>query len=161
MPGAAERDALVRLLGEIALWWALTGVVWLATLSARTPRELAVLAVCTLPCAIVARSARRANAGRWRFRAAWLGWPVIVAAEVPRQAVRVWVYAVSGRAPLTRELSLPDEPARVAAARRATAVPALATTPGTVVLDSDPRRHSVLVHLVRRQQSRLEAAVQR
>ncbi|MGE2814556.1 hypothetical protein ACQI5H_05335 [Mycobacterium heidelbergense] len=158
---AAKRDPLLRLLGEVCLWWVLTAGIWLATLSSRTWQELAVMAACTLPCAVLARFARRANAGRWRFRASWLRWPAIAASEVPYQSVRAWAYAVTTRAPEIRELSLPNEPARAAAARRAAAVLALVTTPGTVVLDSDPRKHSVLVHLIRRRPSRLEKAVQR
>lgn len=161
MPGAAERDSFVQLLVETGLWWVLTAAVWLATLNSRTWPELAVMAACTLPCAVMARSARRANAGRWRLRGAWLGWPVIAACEIPYQAVRVWVYSVTGRAPVIRELSLPYEPARVAAARRAAAVLALASTPGTVVLDSDPRKRSILLHLITRRRSWLETAVQR
>ncbi|OBK43827.1 Na+/H+ antiporter subunit E [Mycobacterium sp. 1081908.1] len=158
---AAKREPLVQLLGEIGLWWLLTAGIWLATLSSRTWQELTVMAACTLPCAVMARSARRANAGRWRFRIAWLRWLAMAAGEVPRQAFRVWTYAATSRAPVIRHLPLPDEPARAAAARRAAAVLALVTTPGTVVLDSDPRTHSVLVHLIRRQPSRLETAVQR
>jgi hypothetical protein len=156
----ARSAAVLYLFGEIGLWWVLTAGIWLATLSSRTWQELAVMAACTLPCAVLARFARRANAGSWRFRTSWLRWPAIAACEVPYQAVRVWAYAVTTRAPEIRKVSLPDEPARAAAARRAAAVLALVTTPGTVVLDSDPRKHSVLVHLIRRQPSRLEKAVQ-
>ncbi|AGZ53077.1 hypothetical protein B1T51_23495 [Mycobacterium kansasii] len=70
MSGASKW--LPQFLGETGLWWVLTAGVWLATLSARTPAELAVLAGCMLPVAVLARSARRTNAGRWRFRIGWL-----------------------------------------------------------------------------------------
>ncbi|ORA25374.1 hypothetical protein BST12_03575 [Mycobacterium angelicum] len=149
------------MLGEIAFWWILTAGVWLVTLSARTSSELAVMAVCTLPCAMLARPARRANAGRWQLRIGWLRWPLTMAGEVIPQTVQVWVYALRRTRPTIRAVPLPDEPKAVAAARRAAAVLTLATTPGTVVLDCDPRKRSVLVHLTGRRPSRLEQAVQR
>ena len=50
---------------EIAGWWAVLVLVWLATLNAYSVEELSVAGVLAVPCAIVARTARRAGAGHW------------------------------------------------------------------------------------------------
>ncbi|ORB97088.1 MULTISPECIES: hypothetical protein [Mycobacterium] len=159
MSGASKR--LPQFVGETGLWWVLSAGVWLATLSARTPAELTVMAGCTLPVAVLARSARRANAGRWQFRIGWLGWLATAARDVVPQAVGVWAHRFTKRSATIRALRLPDETRPVAAARRATAVLTLATTPETVVLQCDPSKQSVLVHCTRVHPGRLEMAVQR
>jgi multisubunit Na+/H+ antiporter MnhE subunit len=151
------------------VWWVLTAAVWLATVTSLTSAELAVAAACTLPCAVAARAARRANRGRWRFRIGWLRWIAIVMRDVPVQTVQAWAYALkalpAGRVRRRRgvisELALPPEPEPVAAARRAAAVLAFATTPGTVVLECDPHTGTVLLHRVRPRRGRLGPAVQR
>jgi hypothetical protein len=156
-------------LGEIVVWWLLTGAVWLATVSSITSAELAVAAACTLPCAVAARAARRANRGRWRFRVGWLRWAPMVLREVPLQACQAWAYAlralpairVRRRRGVISAVALPTEPAATAAARRAAAVLAFATTPGTVVLDSDPDDATVLMHRVRPRPGRLATVVRR
>lgn len=168
-PGSSARGRLVSALTEILIWWVLTWAVWLATLTSQTPVELVAAAICTLPCALAARSARRANAGHWRFRLDWLHWAAIVARDVPVQTVQAWVYALGVLRPIgaarrrgvISEVALPPEPEPVAAARRATAVLSFATTPGTVVLDSDPDNGTVLLHRVRPGPGRLGPAVQR
>jgi multisubunit Na+/H+ antiporter MnhE subunit len=58
-------------------------------------------------------------------------------------------------------VALPSDPVATAAARRAAAVLAFATTPGTVVLDSDPDEGTVLMHRVRPRPGRLATVVQR
>lgn len=172
MPGAGEQPAryrLARASGEILLWWVVTAVVWLATLSSRTPAELVVMVVCTLPCAVAARAARQANGGLWRFRIGWVRWVAAVAWAVPVQTIQAWGYAlkalpivpVGRRRGVISAVVLPAEAEPVAAARRAAAVLAFATTPGTVVLDSDPSDQTVLLHRVRPRPDRLTAAVQR
>jgi multisubunit Na+/H+ antiporter MnhE subunit len=146
--------------GETLLWWLFAAGVWVVTLTERTAQELLAAAVCTLPCAVAARAARRANDGDWRFRIGWLRWLPRVAAELVTQTAQVWAYVLlpsrRSRSAITR-VALPAEPAPVAAARRAAATLALATTPGTVVLDSAAQ--SVLVHRVGPRPGALETAV--
>ncbi|ORW08635.1 Na+/H+ antiporter subunit E [Mycobacterium kyorinense] len=156
MPGPGDRFAA---LSEILLWWAITAVVWLATLTSVTAAELALALVCTLPCAVAARSARRANRGYWRFRIGWIRWAATVLRDVPVQAVQVWAYVLMrGRRGVISTVALPAESEPVADALRAAAVLAFATTPGTVVLDSDSE---ILLHRVRPGTGRLATAVQR
>ncbi|VBA55770.1 Na+/H+ antiporter subunit E [Mycobacterium attenuatum] len=159
MSAASKRSP--DILGETGLWWMLIAGVWLATLSSRTPAELAVMTVCTLPAAVMARSARRANAGSWQFRIGWLGWLATAARDVVPQAVGVGAHRFTKRHAVIGAVPLPDETRPVAAARRAAAVLTLATTPGTVVLQCDPDTRSVLMHCTRPRPSRLETAVQR
>lgn len=161
-PGAAGRSPVLSALGEIVVWWVVADAVWLATLSSFTPSELAVATACTLPCAVVARPARHANGGCWRFRIGWLAWLPIVARDVAVQTVQAWLYAlVPGRrrAVLTA-VPLPAEDEQRAAGRRAMSALSLATTPGTVVCDADARLGRLLLHRLGRQQGRLESAVQ-
>jgi hypothetical protein len=154
----------VEALGEIALWWAVTGGIWLVTLTAWTSVEVAVAAVSTLPCAVLARLARRANGGHWRLRTGWLDWAVTVLRELPGQTVQVWMYAVvpaRRRRSTIGALSLPAEPAPAASARRAVGLLALATTPATVVLDGGTRPQQLLLHRIGQRPDRLEAEVRR
>lgn len=160
MCGAGEPS---RACGETLLWWVVTAGVWLATVSAPTPAELVVLAACTLPCAVAARFARRANGGHWGFRGAWAGWLAAVLAELPKQTVEVWGYTLlrdRRRRSTVGRVQLPAEPQPVADARRAGALLALATTPGTVVLDASSTA-PLLLHRTGPQPGRLEGRVRR
>lgn len=159
---SAVNSRLTRAFGETLLWWLATGAVWAVTLTARTTPELLAGALCTLPCAAVARAARRVNGGAWRFRLVWLRWGAAVARELLAQPGQVWAYVLipSRRAQSAVDsVMLPREPAVVATARRTAATLALATTPGTVVIDATA--HSVRVHRVGQRPGRLEKAVQR
>jgi multisubunit Na+/H+ antiporter MnhE subunit len=163
MSEESEYSVLVGVTGEVLFWWLITYAVWLATLSSFTASELAVAAACTLPCALVAPLARRANGGSWRFRLGWLRWVAWVARDVPVQTVEAWRYALiprRRRAVLTA-VPMPTEDDRAAAGRRAASTLCFATTPGTVVCDSDARLNRVLLHRLGHAQGGLEGAVQR
>jgi multisubunit Na+/H+ antiporter MnhE subunit len=152
----------VRAVGETLLWWVFTDAVWLASVTSVTRSELMVATACTLPCGVLALMARRANRGYWRFRVGWLTWGVIVARDVVVQTVQAWLYALiprRRRAVLT-VVPLRAEDERVAAGRRAISTLSLATTPGTVVCDSDARLDRLLLHRLGQRQGRLESAVQ-
>nr|WP_165964973.1 Na+/H+ antiporter subunit E [Mycobacterium eburneum] len=157
-------SAAARALVETLLWWVVTTAVWLATLTAISPPEALLAAACTLPCAVLARAARRDNGGQWRFRAGWIGWAGRVLAELPEQAAQVWRYALirdRRRRSTISPVPLPAEAEPVAAARRAAALLALATTPGTVVWDANPRTQRVMVHRIGPHPAGLEAGVRR
>lgn len=159
---SAVNRRLTGAFGETLLWWLAIGAVWVVTLTTRTTQELLAGALCTLPCAAVARAARQANGGTWRLRLGWLRWVGAVAGELLVQPAQVWAYLLipSRRAQSAVDsVTLPREPAAVAAARSTAATMALATTPGTVVLDA--AAHSVRVHRVGQRPGRLEKAVQR
>lgn len=159
---SAVNSRLTGALAETLLWWLATGAVWVVTLTGRSTPEMLAGALCTLPCAAVARAARRANGGEWRFRLVWLRWAAVVAGELLTQPAKVWAYLLipSRRAQSAVDsVTLPREPAAVAAARGTAATMALATTPGTVVLDA--AGHAVRVHRVGQRPGRLEKAVRR
>ena len=90
---------------------------------------------------------------------------MLAALEIPPQTVHAWFRAIgivrSPTAAGMHIIRLPDEPPPVAAARRAACVVALAMTPGTVVLDSDPRPRTVTVHRLGNRPGVLESAVTR
>lgn len=159
---SAVSSRLTGFIGETLSWWLATGAVWVVTLTTRTAQELVAAAVCTLPCAAAAHAARRANRGSWRFRLGWLRWAPAVAGELPAQTAQVWAYIlIPSRRPQSAvgSVVLPEEPASVAAARRTAASLALATTPGTVVLDAAAR--TVRVHRAGQRPGALEQAVRR
>jgi hypothetical protein len=152
-----------RAVGEVVLWWMFTDAIWLASVTTVTLSELAAATVCTLLCAVLASLARHANRGYWRFRFGWSAWLPMVARDVPVQAVQSWLYALipRRRRAVFTVASLPAEDERTAAGRCATSTLSLATTPGTVVYDSDPRLGRLLLHRLGDRQGRLESAVQR
>lgn len=151
-----------RALAEILLWWVLTAAVWLATVTSLTAAETSVAVACTLPCAVAARSARRANRGNWRFRIGWLRWAATVLRDIPVQTVQVWAYALDPRRRgVFSSVDLPSEPEPVAEARRAVAVLGFAATPGTVVADCDSHGGTVLLHRVRPGPGQLVTMVRR
>ncbi|MBO0866015.1 MAG: Na+/H+ antiporter subunit E [Mycobacterium sp.] len=161
MRGAGERLRFAAALAEILLWWLLTTAIWLATVTSFTAAEMLAAVVCTLPAAVAARAARQANGGQWRLRIGWLRVIPIVLRDVPVQAAQVWRYALTARRRgVISTVTLPADPEPVAAARRAMAVLAFATTPGSVVVDSVPGGEMVL-HRVRPDPGRLTTAVQR
>jgi hypothetical protein len=126
---------------EIAGWWLLCVAVWVAGLTVVTPAEVVVAAAVALPCAVVARLARRQVAWNWRFRPAWFaGWwrlPVTVVAGT----VHVWLAAARrerGRTCAVRVGS--DE------AHRAVSVAVRSASPAQVVIDSEDSSEDVRVH---------------
>lgn len=146
---------------ELGAWWVVTFALWWATLPATTAPELLVAAGCTLCCAVPASAVRKANDGRWKPRRAWLRWPLLVLSEIPGDCLRVWHSALSRRRAHTQlvTLRLPNEPAAVAATRRAVGLVALGATPAMVVVDSDEERNVLVIHRVGAGPSRLESSV--
>ena len=124
---------------EIAGWWLLCVTVWLAALTTVTPAEIVMAAVVAVPCAVVARLARRQVARGWRFRLAWFAdirrLPVTVVADT----VRVWRAAVRRERGRTRVVRVGSDEAR-----RAVAVAVRSASPGQVVIDAgdDVRVHT-------------------
>ena len=165
MPALSELGSarFGRAVGEILLWWVFTDAVWLASVTTVTLSELAAATVCTLLCAVLASLARHANHGYWRFRLSWSAWVPIVARDVPVQAVQSWLYALipRRRRAVFTIVSLPAEDERTTAGRCATSTLSLATTPGTVVYDSNPRLGRLLLHRLGERRGRLESAVER
>ncbi|QRP49559.1 Na+/H+ antiporter subunit E [Amycolatopsis sp. FDAARGOS 1241] len=135
----------MRAVTEVLGWWlGLTGL-WLLTLSSPAPAEVVAGALGALACAWVARAARKALRGDWRFRARWLAWP----ARVPLTAVReaVLTLATVARHPSVGEVedtTLPREPGATREARIAAATMVLGSTPGTMVVTHAGGR--LLVH---------------
>lgn len=162
-PGSGARGGLIRAAGEILMWWVFTDAVWLASLSSVTLSELAVAGVWTLPCAVLARAARHANGGNWRFRIRWVTWAALVARDVALQTVQAWRYVLipRRRRAVMTVVPLPEEDERAAIGRRALSALSFATTPGTVVCDCDARLGRLLLHRLGQRQGRLELAVQR
>lgn len=132
---------------ETSIWTVVTCAVWLVTLASLTIPELCFAIGASIPSAILARAGRRALDASWRFRAAWLLWPVPVAVTLVAETLVLLRRAAGGpgRGRLTT-LDLPAEEVRLAAGREATATLALCSTPGSVVADSVPERHRLTVH---------------
>jgi multisubunit Na+/H+ antiporter MnhE subunit len=161
---------MVRLV-EVAVWWLVTVLFWLATLSAVSRAELLVAVLAGLPCAVAATAARAAGGWRWRVKPHWLAWfgPLVPAAVA--DTLRVFGRAVrearaGRRAPRRgaerelRRIPLPsgEDPAQTDG-RRAVAAGFVSATPGTVVLDSPPDERVLLVHALDSRPSPVERVV--
>lgn len=137
---------------EIAWWWGAAVAIWTLTLSSVPPQELIAAASCGLPCALAARTGRKAVGGCWRPRPRWTAWLLPLLISVPADAVRL--LGVTVRQLVTRsdpgelrEIKMPaGEAPDVAAARHAMAVLTVSVTPGTFVVDSNPEEDTIVVH---------------
>jgi multisubunit Na+/H+ antiporter MnhE subunit len=134
--------------GEIACWWAVLVVVWLATLNALSVEEVVTAAILALPCAWAARAARRAAGEHWRPPAGALRWLLALPWAVLHDAVAALLLAVRGRPEGEFvELSLGDDGSdRRRAAREALATATLSATAGSVVVEATDRHDALLVH---------------
>jgi multisubunit Na+/H+ antiporter MnhE subunit len=137
---------------EALVWWVVLFGVWTATLSTFPLPELVAGAAAALACAVAAIGGRRAVDGAWRVRPRWLRWllplPVAVCTEAGRLLTVPFRRNARQRAVgRIREIALaPESDGTVAEAHRALATTALATTPGTFVLDTRPDDHVLVVH---------------
>lgn len=134
---------------ETSAWTVVACSVWLATLASITLPELCFAVAASIPAAVLARAGRRALGTSWSFRLSWLRWLVPVAAALVVETAKLFRLALGGVRPgrLTR-LDLPDEEQQLAAGREAAATLALCSTPGSVVVDSDPEQHRLTVHFL-------------
>jgi multisubunit Na+/H+ antiporter MnhE subunit len=114
---------------EIAGWWLLCVSVWLASLTTVTPAEAVVAASVALPCAWVARQARRQVAKQWHFTASWFAGLWRLPAAIVRDTGQVWWAALHHNQGHTREIRVESE------AERAARTALLSTSPGQVVTD--------------------------
>jgi multisubunit Na+/H+ antiporter MnhE subunit len=137
---------------EAAAWWGAMIGVWITTLSSVTWPEVWIAAAAALPCAVMTVLARRALADRWRPNLRSLRWLAVVPVAVVADTVRVLALPLraAGAQPRKRDLlriRLPDagEEPRAATAR-AEATVLVSATPATVVLDSQPDEHTLVVH---------------
>jgi multisubunit Na+/H+ antiporter MnhE subunit len=139
---------------ELIWWWGACVGIWLLTLSSVTPPDLITAAGCGLLCALAARAGRRAMAGRWRPRLAWLTWLPPLLASIVADEVRVIALAArrlaGGPEPGGfKEVAMPaGQPADVAAAHRAAAVMTVSAAPGTFVVDADPEEGKLVIHFL-------------
>jgi multisubunit Na+/H+ antiporter MnhE subunit len=135
---------------EIAAWWLVLVLVWLATLTVFSMQELIASAVFALPCAVAARHGRRAATGHLSVRPGWARWLLAVPWAVLHDTVGVLALALRADRPDDdefREVTLAREadPARQAG-REALATATLSATPGSVVVDADDTHRRLLVH---------------
>jgi multisubunit Na+/H+ antiporter MnhE subunit len=159
---------VVRLV-EVAAWWAVLVLFWMATLSAASLAEWAVACLAALPCALAATAARAVAGGGWRVRAGWSRWLLPLARVVPAETVRVLALAARDRrapdpgedpARALRRIPLPESEAEDrATGRGAVATALLSATPGTLVVDAPPEERALLVHALDDRPSALERAV--
>lgn len=143
--------------------WAVVGcAVWLATLSAVTRAELCLAVAAGLVSGAFAAAARRSLGGSWRFRPRWALWaPQVVAALLAEvvELARVTLHRTPhGR---LRTHVMPEEDRELASAREALATLALCSTPGSIVVDSDPGERTITVHTLVSKGPEVTAVVRR
>jgi hypothetical protein len=134
-------------LAEIVAWAAVTLGIWLVTLSGLTLPETLFAAGASVPCGVGAWAGRRAMGASWRFRPAWVLWPVPVAVTAVIELGELFRTAVWRPHPgRLKTIELPAEERRLAAGREAAATLALSSTPGTLGAHHDPRENRLVVH---------------
>jgi multisubunit Na+/H+ antiporter MnhE subunit len=144
---------------EFAAWWAVGVGIWLASLSAWSSAELLTAAVASAAAAAVAVAARQVLGGRWRPPAALLTVALRLPPVVVADTVRVLALAFRRRHPVTgtfRVVQLRAFGRRDADGGSGTGAEgewAVATlvasaTPGTYILDVDPRTGRAVIHAV-------------
>lgn len=128
-------------------WAVVTFAVWLATLSSVSLPEICFAAAAGLVSGGVAAAGRRSLGGSWRFRLRWVRWSPQVVAALAAELVELATVTVR-RAPHGRlhTLPMPAEDRAHASGREALATLALGSTPGSIVVDSDPEEHTLTVH---------------
>lgn len=137
---------------EVLVWWAAPFGVWLLTLSTLPVAELTVAAAAALLCAVAATVGRRAADERWRVRARWLRWLVVLPVAVVADACRVLLVPLrrqpQGRPPgRLREIRLePETDGTLATTRLAVATTVLSVAPGTFVVDTHSEDDVLVVH---------------
>ena len=137
---------------EAGLWWAGLVGVWLITLPAVTWPEVWVSAAAAVPCALLTVRARHAMEQSWGVDFGWLRGVAVVPIAVLADVLRVLALPLrTVRAkPRKHDLQsvLLSGPRRGPAAetRRAAATVLVSATPATVVIDSDPEDHALVVH---------------
>ncbi|HJP78916.1 MAG TPA: Na+/H+ antiporter subunit E [Pseudonocardiaceae bacterium] len=140
-------------IGEIAAWWAVLLLVWLASLNAFSYAELATAAGLALPCAFAARAGRIAASGRWRVKARWARWLLFAPAAILHDTVAV-----------LRLATRPDRPQddsfdHLPAQDEALATAMVSAAPGSVVVDAE--RNRLTVHRLPIGETKLTEAVHR
>jgi multisubunit Na+/H+ antiporter MnhE subunit len=141
---------------ETLTWWVVLVLVWVASLTTVSVRELVVAAVVAVPCALTAARARRALASDPRVSVRWLRGVVRLPAAVVAETFAVWRAALRASRGTTREVRLGQQKSR---ARQAVGVILLAAAPGTVVIDVDREANVVLVHGLDDPEGAMERAV--
>lgn len=147
MPRRPRGSLLVLLLESLA-WWGALMIIWLAALSSYTAAESVAAACVALACAVAAPVARRAAGDRWRPGLGWLGVLPVLVVSVIADTVTVFArMATCGRggAPGPHLVRYRSEGVDDST-RRAGATLMVSATPTTVVLDSEQKEGTILVH---------------
>ena len=143
---------VVEAVVEAALWWAGLVGIWLITLSAVTWPEVWVAAGAAMPCAVLARLARGAMEHSWGPDLGWLRGLAALPMAVVADTVRVLLLEPSTSRKQTRKRDLAALPLAGprrgprGETRRAASTLLVCATPATLVLDSDPDDHALVVH---------------
>ncbi|NKY52698.1 Na+/H+ antiporter subunit E [Nocardia vermiculata] len=134
---------------EVVCWWLLCMLIWQATLTTAARAEWIVAAVLAVPCAVAAHAARRAVRGRWRLPARTPMWALLTVPAVVRDSAAALAVAVRRRRPVGRFTDV-DAPATGPESRRAgweaVATVLLSSTPGSLVVSTDPQAGGLRLH---------------
>jgi multisubunit Na+/H+ antiporter MnhE subunit len=136
---------------ELAAWWAVLMVVYLASLTTAKTAEYVAAALAGFVSAVLAVAARRAARAAWRVprrigRMALL-LPVAAACDAVRTlGLLTRPGALRHMTGSLTELVLPVESPRAADGRRAIGSVLISATPASLVIDEDPGEGRLTVH---------------
>jgi multisubunit Na+/H+ antiporter MnhE subunit len=151
----------MRAWSEVAVWWAVLVLVWLATLNSFSFAELVVAAVLALPCAVAARYGRQAAGGGWSVRPGWARWLLSLPWALLHDTAAMLAIAV--RPERQAEDRFEDISADAPAGRgwEAAATFVVSATPGSVVVDAGEHHDRIVVHTAAIRATGLRVAVRR
>lgn len=147
---------------EVVVWWALAYAVWLLSLSTVPLQELAVAALCALPCGVAAAGARWAIGESWAVKPRWLRPMLVLPFAIVSDAIQVLFSALRLQPSEGRFQRVPSSATGSdahARGRRALATGLVTASPGSYVLDVDPDSGEMLIHSLASRGPRIERRV--
>ncbi len=142
-----------RLLRATVLWVVLSALE-IALVGKLDPQETPVGVAIGLLATLLTVVAAAAAHAHYGGRAAWLWLPLLVARNVARDTIivsRIVLRRLAGGAVADGYLDIPFDPGgddALSAGRRALAIAGVSTSPNEIVLDVDPERRTMRVHVL-------------
>lgn len=139
------RELLVRL-GGMAAWWVLLAGAYITWIGSVTPAECGVAVLLAIGCTAAAMAARPWRG--YRLSWVWLAWLPALLTAVPRDLVAVGRPRTRSDATWQRVRPRSARVEDCTEARQASAMLVLASSPGSLPVDSQTEDSELLVHCV-------------
>lgn len=153
---------MLKLLASVLAWGGACLGIWLLSLTSVSHEELAVGGACALICGMVVTAVMRALRVRWSVRSVplrpLLRVPLAIVCDAAQVLLRPFLRARAGDV-TSRELGATGGSA-AAATQRVVAIIAVTSTPGSLVLDVEPKSGRLVLHTLHCAGPRVEEGFQ-